>query len=234
MKTELVWSCDQFRDHLIDISDGKLLPVTEYPDRIQLSSGWRESLAQLRDESTDGLERWSWITRKRPLKLVYLQRSFLVGQENRVDGREIAKLRNRIRQAGMTDFIGGVHSHPVKDLERVKKRFWGLFKRVEKIQHIASTNAMDLYFMVTPHILMSIMGVVEGNESLFAFRTRESVSMALSSEVFNQENFVTYWHMLFPSVSESSLRIAERHKLVFYRGELGDELVKSFTPSLNS
>lgn len=226
-KSDTSWEYSQLREYLLSISRNpeNLISINDYPKRIRLSKRWHEILDKMRHESKDELERWSFIGGSN--NTIVLQENFLIGEKDRVPGKLALESIKRARDSTGTRYIGDVHSHPVKILER--RRFFGLLK--ENTLNIAGLSITDLHSLVLPYphpkYYSHLLGaVVEGNGTIFAFRTKETKPTEVDPVIVTQEAFNSYWRLNY-RLSESDLLIAERHKLVFYRGFSGEDLVRT-------
>ena len=251
------WDYSHFREYLLALTRGKnfLLPVGQYPDSIQLNGGWDEALKKMRKDTIDGYERWALVGFKEDRRSLYLPTIAARGLPDHVPGKlqmeEIDKARVK---AGIIGFVGDIHSHPKDLVEEIWFRaFTDLDELVGWDLDRAIFSAGDLYRIVVPDSDILMMGLVEGQENLFAFRTRESTDLGVSRDALPQEAFEKYWYerngfRYLGSVKEYGAKrvqaitptadrwvvnteIAERHKLVLYRGSSGTNLTKVFTSS---
>lgn len=224
------------------------LPIDQYPKEIELSLDWHEILDKIRKDSEDGVERFSVIGTKDSERGVYIQAVAAQGLPDNVPAEVIsAELQKAIDKYRMTTIIGDIHSHPRSLLERM----WGDVLPSNR----GRFSAGDLYRMVIPNSNIRMMVVVEGNDNVFAFRTKGTTNTGFSQQFFNQDSFEKYWYerngfrYLGPvekfganrviPVSPTAdgwnvnLGIAERHKLVIYRGYSGQNLKREF-PAISS
>ncbi len=138
--------------------------------------------------------------------------------------------------------IGDIHSHPRDLLERI----FGSAQLGDR----GRFSAGDLYRMATLNSPIQMMAVVDGDDNVFAFRTKETKGAGLSSQISTQDGFEKYWYerhgfrylgpperfgsnRVIPVSSGANgwnvnLAIAERHKLAIYRGYAGGNLVREF------
>lgn len=252
------WNYHLFREYLLSLTRGKdfLLPVDQYPNAIELSNDWHEVLDKMRTDSRDGHERWALIGYKEDRRGIYLPTIAAKGLPDHVPAEVMLEERDRAKvKAGITGLLGDLHSHPkglVKDIwgASFEDLFDELFKEDSEI---AIFSAGDLYCMVIPGSFNLMRGVVQGRENLFAFRTRESTDLGISQNVFRQDAFEKYWYeknrfRYLGNVKNFGVRriqaltshadpwnvntgIAERHKLVLYKGSSGANLTKVFSPN---
>ena len=110
------WGYDEFRSYALALTTGSeaLLPSNQYPNRFQLSEGWRETFIQMRNEGrNDRLENLALIGyRGGENRSLYLTKILVKGGEKSISGdivwEEFSKVRNR---TGI-DTIGDFHYHP--------------------------------------------------------------------------------------------------------------------------
>lgn len=252
-----VWDYNRFREYLLSLTkaENSLLSIDQYPHAIAFSEHWHSLLNQMREDSVDGIERWALIGYKKGKEAVYLPTVAAKGSPHQVSVEVMLESRHKaITQVGITDLLGDIHSHPiVLKKENGRKLF---IKSPEGFGIGPSANsfsAEDLYFMVVPESHKLVMGLVAGDKNLFAFRTRETTGLGIDADFLSKETFEKYWYekygfQYFSNVDEFgacgikqvrpdasnwsvNLGIAERHKLVLYKGDAGKNLVKVFSPS---
>ena len=221
----ITWEYEQVREYLISLSSGpqNLISINDYPQVIKLSRHWHEILDKMRRASQDGLERLSFIG-ARDDKLT-VQEDFIIGEPHRIPSKLVSEAIRRGRRGTETEFIGTIHSHPRKRLER--DILWGLWK--ERIHHVAGFSPKDLYpFTVSfssyrfyPEYLAM---VVEGNGVVLSLRTQETETAQINPELVSQVAFDSYWRQKEKNDIHlnSDLEIAKRHNLVFYRANIGE------------
>lgn len=265
-----IWSYEIFRQYLlalgrryvdrrtsIPLTQGPIsyrnpefiLRTDQYPKEIELSLDWHSILDKIRKDSGDGVERLSVVGTKDNERSLLVQALAAQGLPDYVPAEVIiAQLQKAIEQYHLTTITGDIHSHPRKLLERI-------WSKVMPINNRGMFSAADLYRIVTPNASMPMIEVVEGNDNVFAFRTKDTINTGLGSELFSQEAFEKYWYErngfrylgpvekfganraipISPRASgwNVNLGIAERHKLVIYRGYSGKNLVREF-PAISS
>lgn len=234
------------REYLLGLTRSRefLVSILDYPRQIGLSQGWHDTLDQIRKDSVDGIERLALVGFKEDRRAIYLPTIGVKGLPDHVPSAIISREIQRARvKAGITGLIGDIHSHPRSLIESI----WG---NTSDQQNTAGFSAGDLYRMVSPGEFLPMMVVVEGNGNIVAFKTKESTDTGLDRNVLTQEGFEKYWYEkngfrylgrvekygaeravpISPNANgwNVNLGIAERHKLVLYRGGAGNNLVKLF------
>ena len=244
------WSYDNHLSYylmLLGRFGGKSLEsIDHFPDRMALNGQWQNLLDQMRNESQDGIERWAYIGINEDRGTVALSEKSVRGEANRIPYDVAQNEKERVIETKeVTNFVGRIHSHP-------KIINWQYGDLKGAFSDIGWFSAADLYFLVhrRPEYLTVL---VEGDDNLFAFRTRESHSKDnLRYLGFfgpkGQKGFEKYWYerngiILVDGHRAKSvagnkfnnsdrerlnLSIAERHKLVFYRGKSLNNLAKIY------
>lgn len=257
-----VWDYNRFREYLLLLTKGEnsLLSIDQYPQAVALSEDWHSLLNKMREDSVDGIERWALIGYKKGKEAIYLPTVAAKGLPYDVSVEGMAESRHKaITQVGITGLLGDIHSHPIAlEKENGRKLFikspelfeGGVF---EVGPSARSFSAGDLYSMFVPGNHKLVMGLVAGDENLFAFRTRETTGLGIGAYFLSQETFEKSWYekygfQYFSNVNEFgasgikqvrpdasnwsvNLGIAETYKLVLYKGDAGKNLVKVFSPS---
>lgn len=230
LSNQNTWSYEQFKSYLLLLlgDQNALLPLAEYPNRIRLNGDWTSVLDRIRTDSQDGLERFALIGYRTDRQSLFLQTVPSTGLSHKVPVEVVKQTIQRARNvAGIVDILGSIHSHPKRILER--KSFWGLM--TEKVPHKAVFSAEDLYEMILPEKFFPIKVLVEGNDNLIAFRSRESQVLQLPSNTFSQKAFAKYWYQEVGHGWQVNLKIAERHKLALYQGS-PDNLQRVIPPQV--
>lgn len=232
------WDYERFRNYLLGLTRGRnfLLPIDQYPNKIELSTGWHDLFNQMRRESArDHLERYALIGFKDDRRALYLPTLSVRGHHNQVTGEVITNEISRARtKAGITGLVGDIHSHP----------------RIIFDSGSASFSPTDLYSVLLPRVHRFVIGVVEPHMVIFAFNTRETADLGVDPAFLNHESFTKFWIEKYGFVNNGditkiesvsprnlyslwdiNLGIAERHKLVFYRGVIDDDLIRAYPPT---
>lgn len=244
------WQYPYFREYLLALTRGKdfLLPINQYPNKIQLSNQWHETLDRMRRDTLDGKEKWSLIGFKDDRRSLWLPTAPVTGEASFVGWEHMSKQIDRAKEKeGITELLGDIHTHP----SWYEKKIWGPFKK--RNSNVARFSAADLYTILLPSRYRPIIGVVEGNDNLFAFRTRSTRTIAPWQYPNNQDEFERYWYTRGGFVYKGSVReygadravpisadasgwkvntlIADHHDLVFYRGQSGKDLNLVYKPN---
>lgn len=231
--TARVWTYGHFKEYMLALGRGKqfLLPIDQYPDIIELSNNWHESLeANRRLTTISGKEHYLTIGFKEVARSLHLPTKPYAGTEGMVPSDVIKESQSHARQAGIDQIIGDVHSHPHQE-------------------HLHFSIG-DLYGIVVSGSEEFIKGILGKDENLFVFKARESTTTGLDHIVLNQDGFSKLWYEQngykylgkdpvkgematpikpdAPSVWHLNLKIAKRHNLVLYSGDAKGDLVKVF------
>lgn len=244
------WGENDLRSYLIASSKGEdyLDFIENFPRKIHLSEGWHEILNSIRENTgRDGLERHIAIVADQEMRFVLLPRKFAVGERKRVPGKTIFEHNKWIKEKGYEHLVGSVHSHPHSRnlMNRLKHRFL--------VQ--GSFSAGDLYWMVCQNP-EKVIGLVEGETNVFAFRTRNSEGRGLfylndvKGPASKQKKFEKFWYgrrgIIIVDFDERSARkvgggrittedlwqvcvdIAEWHRLALYIGRPSANLIRRY------
>ena len=222
------WNYEQFRQYLIRLTEGRgaLLPVDQYPDKIELSEDWLKVISKMRVDSQDGKERHALVG-YRPGGGIILQTLPSQGLSDTVPREVVKEAIKRAREkAGVIGILGTIHSHAVKRLQQ--RNWWKL--RMEDKRHNAVFSTEDLYGLLIAEQFSPFEAVVQGNDMLFAFQSRETQGLGMPSVAFPQHVFTAYWHQQFAHDRDMNIEIARRHNLVFYnRAYPGNDLKRVYS-----
>jgi hypothetical protein len=241
-----IWNYETFRQYLVGITRGPDFSPKkeEFPKEIELNGDWHKTLNDIRRSTNkDGLEKWAGIGYKTNgvnQKAIYLPNFLAIGLYDQVSSEIIAKERARMKQqAGIEGLIGDIHSHPRGLLGRLTQKIRALDD--------ASFSVGDLYCLLDKFNGLLLMGLVEGSENLFVFRSRQSALELVDSNLMSQGSFEENWYEsngwvyrgtssrripLFPisptatNLADIADKIVTKHQLVLYRGHEGRNLVK--------
>lgn len=190
------WSHEMFREYLLALSRGRefLLPVEEYPSRIELSPPWHEAFNQIRPNSYEG---WILIGFQEGQRRLILPRVAEKGLSHLVPAEVMAVGLEKARtKAGITDLVGDVHSHP-RDFRHAS---WHIPSGVTS-EGEGTFSLADLYGLLyalgqqrPSDTRRSIMFVVEGNENIVAFASRRSLELVRSNFSGSYESFAKEWY----------------------------------------
>ncbi len=180
------WDYQTFKDYLLAMSRGKefRLPMDQMPAEIQLSPEWHETLDTMRDGTAqDGRERWTGIGYKDDKSGLWLRNKPLVSATGSVTSNalQFGSIMEQI-SGKQTGRIGDIHSHPriktIRPLDRLVDSGPGHF------------SLGDFYTLVHRGSNDSIMGVVDGDDNVFAVRTAQSINTAAKSQKQFQETWM--------------------------------------------
>lgn len=221
-----IWDYQEFRRYLLSLIKNQnfLLPFERYPLKIKLNQGWCALFANMAEETTsDRLERLALIGYKNDRDRIYLPSVTVLGQHNKVLPEAVTKERNIAkRKSGIIGTIGNIHTHP-------------------ESSEPPSFSPADLYGMLNPDSKDLLRIVVTGESVIMAFKTKNSSGTGFSQQILSVDTFCKYWFGKYGAeykpeeqsfVCKSadtnawtvSLGIAERHRLVFYKGRIGKDL----------
>lgn len=253
-RTPEKWDYQYFRTYLLAAARGQdfLLPIYRYPEQIQLNGIWHDSLNQLGKIGQSMLEGYDFVGIEDYKQVIILPARPAIGEKYHVPYAVVQSQKEGARKkAGIEKFIGDLHSHPAR-------LYWEYGTQRGKFTGIeANLSVGDLYFLVSkdPDI---VKGVVEGEQNMFAFRTRATASSSLDylgADKVTQETFTTYWCNSFGigvrrggngdyylskvnggvmaplDLLNMNKAIAQTHSLALYKGEKDKDLVRIF-PSI--
>src|SRR4051812_37393533 len=92
--------------------------MSNFPERIELSSHWHNTLDQMREESCDGRERGISVGFKEESGgNIFLAHNFVVGTQYEVF---VPMYKDAKEKYGIEYQVGKIHSHPNNKLERLE------------------------------------------------------------------------------------------------------------------
>lgn len=228
--TPRVWTSAHFLEYLMALGRDRnfLLSLEQYPDLIELSEDTHESLEEMRKRTTNGHEHYSVIG------YASLLRSINVPVPSKgLPGQISPQIRSEAHSAakgtGIDRIIGNIHTHPEEG-------------------HLSFSIA-DLYGMVVRGSTDFVEAVLGSEDNLFVFRTRGTSSTGFDGNLLTHDGFCRFWYEQngyryfgageggeraqkvkqdAPSIWELNLKVAKKHNLVFYEGEIKQDLVKVF------
>jgi len=234
------WKYDYFREYLLALSRGDnfLLPRRDYKKRVRLDENWHDVLDTIRRESKDGVEKYSVIGVNKEKRAVFVREVPLSGHADHVPVETIHLAVDEMERKVGADLVVDIHSHP----DWLLSGLWGDSKEVRR----AAFSPGDLFRLIHKSQSHFVGVLVEGNENLFVFRTRGTERVDLNLVVLSQQTFTDYWlnyygfrRFRLGSGTEVmtnqnkkitgwdvNVGIAERHKLVIYRGLSGGDLFR--------
>lgn len=239
------WSYEShFREYLLLLANKGNIALessTKYPETIELSKGWHETLNQIRKSTkNDGRERWALVGFKSEKRGIFLPTIPISGLSDYVQSETIMKMINWAKDEHGINPIGDLHSHPNGSEHE------SIFRDKHKL--VEDFSAGDFYHLIVDNFYF--MGITAGNYNVFAFKARESKDLEVSSSILSQENFEKVWYEKYGfkylggvekfgaeramPISDTTdpigmnLAIAKRHGLVLYQGKANKDLVKIF------
>ena len=206
LKQPRKWNYDQFKAYLLLLSykPEATLFYHQSPETIQVTKVWHEFLNQMRDETKDKYERYAVIGCKPESHTLYLPSRTAKGDQHQIPTEIILSERIKAYKNDIK-IAGDIHSHP---------------KKHKNSPQIFSTG--DLYIPLVPSQFTKVMCLVEYNKNLLVLTSRET-EMIPYSGIFPQKQFVRYWEEQSPDTWNTTMKIAQRHKLAIYSGKINEE-----------
>jgi hypothetical protein len=216
------WDYSTFKEYLFSQTRGKefILPLAEFPDEIEISQDWHNTLNTMRDGSNqDKVERVAipgYNTQKRALYLpnehvtVKSFGEFERGGVQSVHPKLIEMQLIFAKANHIEGSVGILHSHPPHASILGKPISLG-----------PRLSAGDLYIVLGGHY-GSLMGVAAGSINSFAFRTRESI---LPRDT--QDTFYDLWERE-PQIPNLDQVLAEKLKIALYKGDKDGSLKRVY------
>lgn len=219
------WDYSYFRHYLLALARGHefTLPLSQFPQRIELSKDWHELFEKMRKESAkDGLERWAPIGYKEDKSALYLPAHSVKGEEHQVPRETTSEHIKRMKeQFHIPNLLGDIHTHP-----RPTKRFLGFESPSNSPARFSATD----YFNMVGNNGLDMMVVIEGQEELMALKSKGTVP---TPSILKRESFERHWitkvgvktltepvantPLTSQQAWEINLMIAQRHNLVLYK-----------------
>ena len=233
---------NKFAEYLIRVAlEGReaLESTNNFPTRIELNTQWHSALDKMREETKDGMERWTPIGIQNDMNSIVIPTDFFKGEEKTIPFASILE-KDEIRmliKLGITNLAGDIHSHP-EHFQSFVQRF--LFSG-RLITEYRGFSPMDLkgviQLSITPTNL-HVFGVVDQLSNYFTFIAKDTDAISHDSPLQTDKEFSYYWFKKYaPSVVEKlppvfttlwdiNIAIAKQYNLVLYRGKPGEDLVK--------
>lgn len=190
------WDYEVCSEYILALSRGRefLLPIEEYPSRMDLSQSWHETFNQMRSDSG---EMWALIGYEAGQRRLVLPRVAEKGLSHSVPYEVMtAGLEKARGKAGISDLVGDIHSHP----RPFTSSCWHIPSELTS-EGSGAFSVRDIYGLLykishqrPADNNKSIMIVVEGNENIAAFATRRSLE--LTRNYFNDtyDTFAKNWY----------------------------------------
>lgn len=236
------WNYSGVRDYLLAISRGYefLLPINQYPEKIQLSKPWHELFNQMRKESRDTKERYALAGYKDDLQNLYLPKTPALGDNKCISDEVQLKERERTQRAGITGIVGDIHSH--------QNGFWNrMGGRADRIAKLASMFSNgDFYGLLDKDSGIKFRGLAEKDRNFLVFRSQET---EFDSSSMNWNEFINYWDyptcarramvggeftrllkrdglMLRGATLQVNIQISNEYELAIYSGKPNEDFEK--------
>lgn len=178
-KIDSIWIYSHFREYLLNVSrhSNFLESIHNFPDVIELNSGWHDILNKMRHQTVTN-ELYSVISVNQTNQQLLLQENSTIANPGQVDHNVIQNVRQKVMNSNRVDhIIGDIHTHPTQ-ADR-----YGL----------PGFSAEDMYCLIAdPRI--KLMTVIQRDENLFIFRTKETKPPPRSESVMSQEDFAKMFY----------------------------------------
>lgn len=248
------WDYNAFREYVIALTKGRdfLLPIEEYPSRIDLSTPWHEVFNQIRPNSYEGWVLFGYQAGQRRLILPKVAEKGLnhsVPHQIMLAGLERARAK-----AGISDLVGDAHSHPksrgqVNNPPPTEDAKFSLGDLYGFLYDLTQQRPSD------PN--RSMMFVVEGNMTIAAFATRRSLELVRNNLSGGYEDFAKHWYGKYgwtfkgresegggelaeparpdaPRIWQINKAVAFHYQLALYRGVKNEPLIRDYPARNNS
>lgn len=213
--SKLYWDYDKFQEYLLALTRGPnfLLPLTQSPTEFILNSYWHTILNRMRG---DKVENYAIVGFKTDQRSLWIRDYPIKGATDHVPSEIIEREYQEARdKAGIIGAIGDLHSHP----RMLGEKICGAF------------SAADLFWFLKNKSVY-LKGITDGQNNIFAFKSREVVPINFPSHAFNLKTFEKIWYenngFVFDGSNWRSLSstdefqiniaIAKKHNLVLYKG----------------
>lgn len=235
------WDYETFREYTLAISRSRdyLLPIEEYPHSFDLSFLWHKTLNQMRHKSFESWALIGYQDGQRNLIIPTVAEKGLTGSvpyETMISGLNKANLK-----AGITDYVGDIHSHPRELFQQESPAFslGDLYGLLSSAKRQRPSDPKRSFIMVA-----------EGTENIAAFITRGTLERVLNSFSGSYEEFATQWYKKFkwtfnettpdrgesaepletssPEVWAINKAVAHHYLLVLYRGVKDKPLLRDY------
>ena len=241
-----IWGYNHFREYLLALGRDKKFaePINNFPNEIELSREWHDTLNQMRSDTADGRERFIFVATDKGNQNILLPTKSMVGSKNFVPSKVIDEHYNWGESKNVEEYVGSIHSHP-------RDYLGSLVQLYKKLNFCGNFSIGDLYSLLTEE-REDVSGLVEDEDNLFAFKTLQTKKTDFKYLPGRKgiKKFENYWCSFnnFNIVKGNVYRqdgrlinlsdvwklessIAEKHKLVIYRGR-PDALLKRYYPPI--
>jgi hypothetical protein len=220
----------------ISLYEQRAVPHTSFPDAVELDSSWHELLNRMRDESRDKKVRFAvggWHTERRKF---LLSRNTRQGQRSFVTPQEWTEAEERAKSLGIPRLVTTLMGR--SESSRLRIPFM---------------NPAELFFLVSSAHPIRFLCLADGTHNLAAFAARDTERLGAIGTLRDrtQGAFIERWtrtpapdegwrdflesaEQLFTQEDDSSVatEIAQKHKLVLYRGR-PDRLLQRTYPAIS-
>lgn len=182
-----------------------ILPLSQFPETIQISGELHEILNKMRCESkSDKHERFTIIGGEQNSHSFYSSTTIKKAEKDEVPPEIVLTETNRTRENGLEAVIAS-HSHAL-DHDYSNQSF----------------SAGDLYNIIAPYDPnLKAICLAERDINMFAFPSRET-ELGFPPMFFSQNTFIKYWKEFSEknllNNQEITMRIAKKHNLAIYFG----------------
>lgn len=240
-EARVMWSYEYLREYLLALTKGYefLSPEWRFPEVLELTKDWFDVFDKLSAETVNGTEHYALIGFRQDKRRLVLPMIPTKGLTNHVSPEIMERaIEHAKQQAGIDGLIGDIHSHPSgKNPER---------NPFQEDDFTENFSAADLYRLVIKRRPPYIMGLTGIKNNVIAMQTRETVEIMIDPRDMSQDDFSRYWTerkgFRYNAPTEENGRatlthitpdatvwnvnkaIAERHHLVIYRGQPGENL----------
>jgi hypothetical protein len=201
------WNYEQYKAYLLLLSrkPEAILDYNQFPKTIQLSKDWHSFLNQTRSETKDDHERYAIAGCKPDFYALYLSSKATKGNPHEVPAKILSNEEEKAINNNI-EIIEIIHSHSTP---------YGF-------------SSKDLYFLLTFVQPVKVMCLVNHNNNFLAFPSKET-EQTRDPKILSQDKFAEFWKKQASNTHDAAIKIAQRHKLVFYSGEPNKDLKRITT-----
>lgn len=226
-----------FREYLLRVAkngESSLEFSDQFPLEIELNQTWHNAMNRLLKETNDGKERLALIGFRNDMRELIIPEVFGIGERSDSKNGYRANIPVSIfnseaekakREFGIVKLVGHIHTHPRDPLTLLVRDQFGTSRDIDGD---SGFSVGDLYSLVSKNVKFTPMiGVVDGKDIYFAFKTRQT--KCLRGDV-SQSDFENYWYKKINIYKKGGSSyflnqlIAREHKLAFYWGHPNQNL----------
>jgi hypothetical protein len=240
------WNSEAFHSYMLKVAKyGKegLEQIDNFPKRIELNGMWHDVLNKMRAETKDGYERWTPIGYKEDMSNLSIPTEFFVGERNEIPEfkeDQIEEFTQKYSELGLVHFAGDFHSHPRRSVKSYLRSFIISGRFLTEYSGFSPRDLKRIIELSPSTFPFHMFGLVDEKANCFAFITKQIETISADSPLQDDSEFSYYWFNRYaPSVIEHfppvtstlwdiNIGIAEKYKLALYRGEVQEDLVRSF------